>query len=148
MYANQEHAEIIRRMTEEFDEVRQISQNVSVLSEVTCKFGKILPRTDKRLVFCNKKLVRTDICPLGPSNQYAISWTPWPRSTTNDLYWTYRMPFTGSPSNELYFPENAMTTETSTSIYNLELENVRCRENNHLSIYVNVFVQGICIFLF
>ena len=37
MYANQEHAEIIRRMTEEFDEVRQISRNVSVLSEVTCK---------------------------------------------------------------------------------------------------------------
>jgi hypothetical protein len=92
--------------------------------------------------------MRTDILSLGPSNLYAISWTLWPRSIADDVYWTYRMPFTGNPNNELSFPENVMTTETSTLIYNLELENIRYRENNHLSINVKVLVQGICIFLF
>jgi hypothetical protein len=40
------------------------------------KFGQILLRTDTRLVFCNRKLMRTDIFfSLGPPNPYAISRT-------------------------------------------------------------------------
>ena len=34
---------------------------LSVLSDMTSKFGQILIRTDTRLVFCNRKLMRTDI---------------------------------------------------------------------------------------
>ena len=39
------------------------------------KFGQIWLRTDTRLVFCNRKLMRTDIFSLGPPNPYAISRT-------------------------------------------------------------------------
>ena len=42
--------------------VHQRSRNLSVLSDMTSKiFCQILIRTDTRLVFCNRKLMRTDI---------------------------------------------------------------------------------------
>ena len=39
----------------------QSSRNSSVLSDVTSKIVQILLRTDRSLVFCNRKLMRTDI---------------------------------------------------------------------------------------
>jgi hypothetical protein len=40
----------------------QSLRNASVLSDMTAaKFGQILKRTDTRLVFCNRKSMRTDI---------------------------------------------------------------------------------------
>jgi hypothetical protein len=39
------------------------------------KFGQILLRTDTRLVFCNRKLMRTDISFTRTPNPYAILWT-------------------------------------------------------------------------
>ena len=37
------------------------------------KIGQILTRTDQRLVFCNRKLMKTDMFSLGPPIPYAIS---------------------------------------------------------------------------
>ena len=54
----------------------QSSQNLSVPHQTwPAKFGQNLIRTTTRLMFCNRKLMRTDIFSLGSPNSYATSWT-------------------------------------------------------------------------